>query len=919
MKKGLLLLSAGLSALSFPARAQDAAAEAAPQNTAAETYDPNAIIVTATRRASPLSDVPIAVSAVTAESMQNSGASDIRQLNQLAPSLLVSSTGTEANGSARIRGIGTVGDNPGLESSVGVFIDGVYRSRTGAGLNELGEIERVEVLRGPQGTLFGRNTSAGLLNIVSKAPEFKFGASGEITYGNYDYWRLSGRVTGPITEGLALSLDGVWVQRDGFLDLVDSSGSKIGEANDRDRYFLRGQALWEPNDALSVRIIGDYTKRDESCCAATYISTRETVDPTPGIPGDFAQSPTANRILQILNAIKPGSVPVAPRPYTREAYITPGREYSSDLKDWGLSAEINYDFGLAKLTSITAYRDYKSKDFGDYDYTAADILYRDPNTFRQFKTFTQELRLQGQAFNDQLDWLVGGYYAHEKLTLRDNIVFGADYGRFATCRLLTANLTPAQSAAFPYAACGSSTGTAGLISALVPAPLRPAFTALANIPAGTGDTDSRYFQKSENWALFTHNILHITDKIDFTVGLRYTHETKDFSASLNNNNTTCPALQTALAPAVAGGLGAAAANAARGILALACLGNSSSTLNGLSLRDDISDGEFSGTAVLSFKPTSEILLYASYSRGYKAGGYNLDRFELGNTGLSTLTSSPATYFFPRTNADASSLRFAPEKVDAFEIGLKYSTRKWSANIAAFRQEFENFQLNTFNGTSFVVQNINGCGESLTTGSIDVGGGRCDRDDVKPGLVSQGVEVELTATPVRDIRVSGGLTYAEAKFRNRLVGSSDGQTPLDDALFLLPGNVNSNAPKFVTTVSFAWTPPLGGSGLSGLVYFDGRMTSDYNTGSDLFPEKEQDGYSVWNARIGIRGPEESWAVEFWGQNIFNTRYTQVAFNSPLQGSGSSAHVRAGRAAVATQLFSAYLAEPRTYGITLRGKF
>ena len=149
------------------------------------------------------------------------------------------------------------------------------------------------------------------------------------------------------------------------------------------------------------------------------------------------------------------------------------------------------------------------------------------------------------------------------------------------------------------------------------------------------------------------------------------------------DNATCPALQTALAGAVAGGLGAPAAAAARGILALACLGNSSTGLNALSLNDDISDGEFSGTAVLSFKPVDRLMVYASYSRGYKAGGYNLDRFELGNTGLSTLTSSPATYFFPRTNADAASLRFAPEKVDAFEVGLKYATRGFSANIAAF--------------------------------------------------------------------------------------------------------------------------------------------------------------------------------------------------------------------------------------------
>ena len=175
MPKFRLLVSAApfaaIVALAAPAYAQTTAA---PQ-TAQEPVDAgDDIVVVAQGRSQLLSDVPVAVSAVTAETLQNSGANDIRQLNQVAPSLLVSSTGSEANGSARIRGIGTVGDNPGLESSVPVFIDGVYRSRSGIGLNELGEIDRVEVQRGPQGTLGGRNSSAGLISIYSKKPKFEF-------------------------------------------------------------------------------------------------------------------------------------------------------------------------------------------------------------------------------------------------------------------------------------------------------------------------------------------------------------------------------------------------------------------------------------------------------------------------------------------------------------------------------------------------------------------------------------------------------------------------------------------------------------------------------------------------------------------------------------------------------------------------
>ena len=452
--KSLWLTTAGMIALTMamPAAAQDTTA---PQ--AAVDQDSAEIIVTATRRASPLSDVPIAVSAVSAQAMQNSGASDIRTLNQLAPSLLVSSTGSEANASARIRGIGTVGDNPGLESSVAVFIDGVYRSRTGAGLNELGEIERVEVLRGPQGTLFGRNASAGLINIISKAPENTFSAKGEITYGNYDYWRLSGRVTGPVADGIALSLDGVWSKRDGFYKLVDTAGNKVGDTNDRDRYFLRGQALIEPNDDLSIRLIGDYTNRDESCCGAAYTEARER---TPAAGGGYNTAPF-NRIAAILAG--QGSV-IAADPYDRELTITPGRDYVSKLKDWGVSGEVNYDLGDVKLTSITAYRDYKSSDYGDYDYNRADLLYRDPNTYRQFKTFTQELRAQGSAFGDMLDWLVGGYYANERLTLQDNIRFGADYGRFAACRLMAGAGATSNFPASTLAACGSGLATGALIT-----------------------------------------------------------------------------------------------------------------------------------------------------------------------------------------------------------------------------------------------------------------------------------------------------------------------------------------------------------------------------------------------------------------------------------------------------------------------
>ncbi|MCP8892376.1 TonB-dependent receptor, partial [Sphingomonas faeni] len=148
-------------------------------------------------------------------------------------------------------------------------------------------------------------------------------------------------------------------------------------------------------------------------------------------------------------------------------------------------------------------------------------------------------------------------------------------------------------------------------------------------------------------------------------------------------------------------------------------------------------------------------------------------------------------------------------------------------------------------------------------------------------------------------------------------SEDGQ-PLDPALFLLSGSNLSNAPKHTVTASTAWTPDIGSSGMTALFYVDGRMTSDYNTGSDLFPEKAQDGFFLMNARVGLRGPEQKWALEVWAQNLLDTNYQQVAFNAPFQGAGSQAQTQA-FGTTANQIFTSYLAEPRTYGLTLRTRF
>ena len=899
-----------------------------------QPVDSGDIIVTATRRNQALSDVPLAVSAVTAENLEMSGAHDIRQLNQLSPSLLVSSTTSEGGAAvARIRGVGTVGDNPGLEGSVGVFIDGVYRSRAGMALTDLGPLERIEVLRGPQGTLFGRNTSAGLISVITAQPRFDPEISGSLTVGNYDLRRAEASVTGPLSSSVAARLDGVWMTRDGFLRDVISGR----DVNDRDRWMLRGQVLFQPSDGVSDRLIADYTRRREECCAATFLPAH-----------DFT---AAGEEPSTIAAIERGlGATIRDDTYARRTSITPGRDYQSNVDDWGVSNELDYDFGFANLTSITAYR-YNKYDRGmDADFNDLDILYRasDGNSYNQFKTFTQELRLNGKTFGDRLDWLVGGYFANEQLKVKDNLSYGNDYSRFANCLVganiagqLIASGVPAAVAAghslvnpltptcFNQAVAGAVLPFVGANATALGAfagldltafggpnfsgaPFgNSGFTNLAIAAGGApfvGSTlngnalNDLWRQKSTNWALFTHNIFSITSTIDLTVGARYTHEKKTLNGDLSDNIVLCglysafiPALQQL--PCVTPGVGAA----------------------GLSINDSRSENKLSGTVVLSWKPTPRMLTYASYSRGYKAGGFNLDRSALfranGSGAVCTVAGQPNCGGLLASGAD---LEFKPETNDAIEFGAKYNGRGFDLNVALFHELFRNFQLNTFNGLNFIVENINACKSGLSGGDADNDPttGACT-SGTRAGVRSQGVEVEAFTRPLRYLDLNAGVTYADTKYRNNLVGA--GGRPLTNALFQLPGRRISNSNLWTVTGAAAWTPPIGGSGLSALVYADARYMSDFNTGSDLDIEKTQKAFTVVNARLGIRGRNNAWSIELWAQNLFDQNYKQVAFDAPIQGSGTQRGVEAGFYPVATQLYGTFLGEPRTFGLTLRAAF
>ena len=310
------------------------------------------IVVTAAKRAQTLQEVPIAVSVVGADTIEKAQIRDLIDLQTVVPSLRITQLQNSSQTNFTIRGFGNGANNPGIESSVGVFIDGVYRSRSAAAILDLPVLERVEVLRGPQSTLFGKNVSAGAISITTKLPEFEWGGSAEASYGNYDQVLFKGSLTGPLSDTLAFRVSGSTNNADGYYtNIVDGT-----DQNERDRWSVRGQLLWEPTDVLSFRLIGDYNKIDENCCGAVQILNGPA---TLGIG-----APTMFGGLG--EEISDDSDPFARR-------VAVDTDTFNKLTGKGLSLQADWDLGGAQLTSITSYREQSDSATTDVDFSGADL------------------------------------------------------------------------------------------------------------------------------------------------------------------------------------------------------------------------------------------------------------------------------------------------------------------------------------------------------------------------------------------------------------------------------------------------------------------------------------------------------------------------------------------------------------------
>lgn len=559
-----LMAGAAVALGAAPALAQSAAGPG-PAPTAQNDSSVAEVIVTAQKREQRLQDVPIVVTVLNQQKLQDAQVRSVSDLAALTPGLTVNTNASESTTIARIRGVGNVADNPGLEQSVGLYIDGVYRPRNGVGFQDLGELSDIEILKGPQGTLFGKNTIAGVIQITTVQPSFTPSAEGEATVQNYGGYGGSITVNGPIIPGvLAGRLYGAVRQREGFVPVVQAGTTNIPSQNDEHVYTLRGQLLFTPINNFDLRVIADYSKRDDHCCIA--------LDYQNGFPAT------------LINEIFPGSIPNPVSPQNRNAYIN----YSNleHIIDEGVSATAHWTtpwFNNARLTSITAWRDNKDRAGGDTDSTLADLLVTPINAnFTDFKQFSEELQYAGTS--RRLDWQVGAYFSHEVLDSGTETAYGSAFG--------------------PY------------------------LQAVAGLPAtgyvpGEGAID-RYHQVEHSEAIYTQENFHLTDKLSLIGGLRYTWEHKDLTSNFTNTDTSnfCANTLQFVTGSPTPIPYSQYVNFSKASLGIPCLINPAFKALG-STYQSLDEGALTGTAKIQYTFDHDHMAYASYSRGNLVGGFNL--------------------------------------------------------------------------------------------------------------------------------------------------------------------------------------------------------------------------------------------------------------------------------------------------------
>ncbi len=610
---------------------------------AAESSGIAEIIVTAQRREENLQDVPISVSAFNAAQLKAQGTTDVSRLENIVPGFQFGRSGPDAR--PAIRGVRTENVDVNGDTTIGFYIDGVYQSRAQQATLAFVDIERVEIQRGPQGTLYGRNTFGGNIAISAAKPSLNGYTGGiDLTIGQNGRFRGEGYINAPLGETVAIRVAASLEESDGYVKNVNPLGNNLFD--DKNRY-VRASLLFQPNDAFSAVLKFDYSKQGGAGGAAFGYK----------LLGTYYYIPTSQQLYNssiiVLNSRGGNRDGVVDAPLTIDAGVplfAPGNPYLIDtdqptvldLRNYGYSATLAYDFGAVTLRSITGYTDFAVKRSADSDFSGNTVAIDEVTTTA--KTFSQELQLLSDA-SGPLTYVVGAYYFKDKL--RNTLINQQS-------PLVIRNVTP------------NITG--------------------ASFRGGFFDEKRA---ETESIAAYAQASYAFTEKLKFTAGVRYTRDSKDFAFANERSvvplTTTIPPgtdatfirLGMPAIPDSAFGVKGAPTNCtylASGTTpapraGFQCLAANPLLLTGATY-DTATFKKVTWRAGLDYQVADDNLLYASVSTGFRSGGFN--------SGQSQAALSPT---------------FAPETVLAFEIGSKnrFADNTIQINLAGFYNRYNGLQ------------------------------------------------------------------------------------------------------------------------------------------------------------------------------------------------------------------------------------
>ena len=799
------------------------------------------VVVTAQKRPENVQDVPISITTFTGRFMEDSGLHTLQDLSLFTPNLTLSHSSQVANNRIIMRGVGSVGDSA-IEPSVAVFIDGVYYPRAGSVVGSLTDLEMVEVLRGPQGTLFGRNASMGALNIRTAAPTDDMEGNLQVGYGNYDALRVSGALSGGIMENTSGRVSFSYSDRDGYGDNTFTTGQSSSDVGEWRDLSLRGKLYFTPTDNLDITLTADYSSVDNG--GGVIEVKTDTLLPS-----------YLTTLSTILNStlLTPGG-PVPEGTDTFDYTLNQDHRDLADDRQMGFAADISLAVGEHSIRSITSFRDWENDTFESALRLPADLLNR--RTGYETQTVSQEIQILSPT-GGRFEYVAGVYYYDEEYSIDQNFDLGANFcsptirnlvaGRVAQrIPTITASLvamgipqpfagqlaggivtgaitTVAQvQAVAPFLSVAQATG----ILAAVPSAITLGTTAAAICNAGAQITaiDGDFNQNMKSFALYGQLTFNVNDQLRLTGGLRWTDDKKDgsFTQRLNNAIVDAPTgspYSTIGTP-------------------LSVNLRINESFPNLAFKDD----EVTWLGNISYFVTDEVMIFGNYSTGYKSGGFNSDG---------------ANRAIPRT--------FRSETVDNYELGVKSTLLddRMVANLTLFRTDIDDFQDRQFDGVSFIVQNV---GE----------------------LRQQGFELDVQVRPLEQLYSVFGLSWLDSEFL-----SFPNATALPYIIATTPpgvippgqdlsGKRNHFSPEWQVSLMAEWTDLVPNTNWSWFARGEFNHISEQNIGAETNQNAQslQESYSLFGGQAGFRSQDEKWEIAAFVKNATDEGYCQTIFNQPI---------------------------------------